>query len=460
MRTLPARRPGRPGRRLISLTALAAVWCAAAILGAVPPAAAGGALANPTWTVSSSVTGATGVSYLFTFTTASTSSLNSVTMTVPTGTAGTPAVGTVSPVSLAGGTIALVSNALTYTFTATPVAAATFVSIKITGLTNTTAPGNTSTSTVTTRTGGTGVDAGTTATMAFTAANATLTSPTWSASSTAVGATGVSYTYTFTTPPAVVGTITSVTMTLPPGTSGTPTLGPVTPSGLLGGSISRSGTTLTYSGLSLLLLGSISVSIQVNGLVNTSAAGSYTSQIVVFGLLGALLYSGITPAVNLTGPLSLTSPASLTWAATLNGTNQSAFDTISGDQQFSLDDETNSGAGWHLTVAATTFTTGSRSLANSGTFSLNGSLSSATATTAPAASCVVSCTPPGNVTTYPAAITTAATSPTPAFVFDAPASTGRGPALISPVGWWVAIPASTRAGSYTSMVTVAVISGP
>jgi hypothetical protein len=304
------------------------------------------------------------------------------------------------------------------------------------------------------------VDTGTSGTaVIFTAA--ALTSPAWSVSSTAVGATGVTYTYTFTTPAAVLGTLTSVTMTLPPGTGGTPALGTVTPGGLLGGSLAHpTATTLTYSGLSLVLLGATSVSIQVTGLTNTSTAGSYTSEISVTGLLAPLLYSGITPAVSLTGPLSLTSPGSLSWAATLNGANQSAFDTSSGDQRFSLDDETNTGAGWHITVAATTFTTGARTLANSGTFSLNGSLSSATATTAPPATCVVSCTPPGNATTYPAAITTAATLPTPAFVFDAPVSTGRGPALISPVGWWIAIPASTRAGSYTSTVTIAVVSGP
>jgi hypothetical protein len=174
--------------------------------------------------------------------------------------------------------------------------------------------------------------------------------------------------------------------------------------------------------------------------------------------------------VSFTGPLDLTSPGSLGWAATLNGANQSAVDGTAADQQFTVDDETATGpttaAGWHITVAAVTFTSGSHTLANSGTLALTGSLTSVTATTGPSVSCVVSCTPPGNTTTYPVAITTAASAPTPATVFDAPVKTGLGPVLIgghsaaNPVGWWVSIPASARAGSYTSTVTVAVVSGP
>ena len=63
-------------------------------------------------------------------------------------------------------------------------------------------------------------------------------------------------------------------------------------------------------------------------------------------------------------------------------------------------------------------------------------------------------------------ITTAASSPTPATVYDVSAGSGLGPVTLgghsaaNPVGWWINVPANARAGSYTSTVTVAVVSGP
>jgi hypothetical protein len=451
------RRRASTAVRLLILLALAA---AGGIMGAASPAAAA-TLTGATWTVSKSTTGATAVSYTYTFTAATTSSLSSVTMTVPSGTGGTPTVGSVSPSALSGGTVALASNTLTYSFTATTIASGTAVSIQINGLTNTSTAG-TYTSTVTTKNGASSVDTGTTGSVVLTAA--ALTSPAYSVSSSTVGATGVSYTYTFTVP-ATVSAITSVTMTVPPGTSGTPAVGAVSPSGLLGGTVSLSGTTLTYSGISIALLSATAFSIQITGLTNTATAGSYTSEIVT-NLLGGPLDSGITPAVTFTGTLSLTSPSSLTWTATLNGSNQAVVDSTSGDQQFSLSDQSGSGAGWHITIAGTTFTNGTHTLPNSGTFVFTGSLSSITATTAPTATCVTSCTPPIDTTSYPVAITTAASSPTPATVYDVSAGSGIGPMTLgghtaaNPVGWWTKVPANATAGSYTSTVTVAVVSGP
>jgi hypothetical protein len=64
------------------------------------------------------------------------------------------------------------------------------------------------------------------------------------------------------------------------------------------------------------------------------------------------------------------------------------------------------------------------------------------------------------------AITTAASTPTPATIYDTAAATGLGQMVIggsaaaNPVGWWVNIPASAKAGDYTSTITMAIISGP
>jgi hypothetical protein len=294
---------------------------------------------------------------------------------------------------------------------------------------------------------------------------ASLGSPTWAATSTTTGATS-SYTFSFTTAPGVLGVLlTSVTMTVPPGTGGTPTLGTVTPAGLLGtGAISLSGTTLTYSGsLTPTLAPGTAISIQVNGLVNTTTPGTYTSQVTTFDLV-INTGSGTTNSLTFTGTLNLTVPTSLAWSAALTGATQSVSDGHAADQQLTVDDETLSSAGWHVTVSATTFTTGPRSLPDSGTFVFT-SLGSIGSATAPSVTCVTSCTLPGNTTTYPVAITTAA-SPAPFTVFDAPIHTGLGAVTIGgsaaahPIGWWVSIPANTRTGSYVSTLTVRLISGP
>lgn len=64
--------------------------------------------------------------------------------------------------------------------------------------------------------------------------------------------------------------------------------------------------------------------------------------------------------------------------------------------------------GWHSTVSATTFTTGGgtpHTLADTGTFSTNGSVTSISGTGAPTAACASgsTCTVPTNTTTYPVA---------------------------------------------------------
>ncbi len=175
-----------------------------------------------------------------------------------------------------------------------------------------------------------------------------------------------------------------------------------------------------------------------------------------------------TGTLTLTGgTLSLTAPSALAWSATMNGSNLSLYDSTSADQGYVVSDATGTGAGWHVTLAATTFTNGSHTLSNTGTFSTNGSITSATATTAPSATCVSvgGCTVPTNTTTYPVAVTTAA-SPTPVTVYDTSANSGMGSVQIggsasaNPVGWWLNVPATAYSGSYTSTLTFSIVAGP
>jgi hypothetical protein len=168
------------------------------------------------------------------------------------------------------------------------------------------------------------------------------------------------------------------------------------------------------------------------------------------------------------GTLNLTAPGAMAWSATVTGLNQQVVDTTAAQETYLVDDASGSAAGWHVTISATTFTTsGSVTLPNSGTFSTTGSVSSATATTAPTSACSTgaTCTLPTDSTTYPVAITTA-TSPTAVTIYDTAASTGVGSIVIggstaaNPVGWWLNLLASVTAGTYTSNITMEVISGP
>lgn len=177
----------------------------------------------------------------------------------------------------------------------------------------------------------------------------------------------------------------------------------------------------------------------------------------------------MTGTLTLTaGSLQITPPATLSWSGTQSGLNLSLVDTTAVDQGYTVSDLSGTAAGWHVTVAATTFTNGSHTLTNTGSFSTNGSLSSITASTAPTAACVNAgqCTLPTNTTTYPVAITTAASAPTPVNIYDTSASTGigaiaiGGSAATNPVGWWLSVPATAYAGTYTSTITIAVVSGP
>ena len=175
---------------------------------------------------------------------------------------------------------------------------------------------------------------------------------------------------------------------------------------------------------------------------------------------GALTFSG--------GSLTLTSPTALAWTAPDNGLNQGVVDTNTAQQSYVVDDATGSGAGWNVTVSATTFTNGTVSLPNTGTFSTNGSITSIVATAGPTAACTsgATCTLPTDTSvTYPVALTTAATTPTAFKIYDALVNTGLGSITIglpgaAPVGWWVAVPANAKPATYLSTVTLEVLSAP
>jgi hypothetical protein len=174
------------------------------------------------------------------------------------------------------------------------------------------------------------------------------------------------------------------------------------------------------------------------------------------------------------GTLTLTVPTALGWSETVNGLDRLLVDPTTAHQTYQVNDATGSALGWHVTVSATTFTsiTPAATLADIGTFSTNGSLTLTTgalSTTAPSGNCTSgsTCTVGTNnlASSYPVAITTAATTPTAVSIYSAPAGSGLGTITIgspgaNPVGWWISVPSNTLQGTYTSTVTLELLSTP
>ena len=148
------------------------------------------------------------------------------------------------------------------------------------------------------------------------------------------------------------------------------------------------------------------------------------------------------------GSLSLTTEAAPTFSATLDGTDQTPPYTL----PMTVEDSTGSGSGWNTTITSTEFTSGGatpRTLATTA--------SSMTGVTSECAE--GTCTNPDNKITYPLTVPAGALAPTAVKFFNADAETGLGKFTVTPtVG--VSIPANTYAGTYTSTVTLASVSGP
>ncbi len=176
--------------------------------------------------------------------------------------------------------------------------------------------------------------------------------------------------------------------------------------------------------------------------------------VVVLALAGAVSLASATPVtVTATatvgaGNLTLSTSATPSLSATLNGTDQ----TPTYSMALNANDETGSGSGWNLTITSTQFSTGGgtpRTLATDAS-----SISSITASCAQG-----TCSSPSNSLGYPLAVPAGAGPPTAVKFFNAAANGGMGDFTVTPTVR-VAIPANAYAGSYTSTVTLAVVSGP
>jgi hypothetical protein len=141
----------------------------------------------------------------------------------------------------------------------------------------------------------------------------------------------------------------------------------------------------------------------------------------------------------------------------LNGADQSK------DAPVTLSVSNTAPNGWQVTVAATPLTTGTSStIPPTWELTLNGSTTSAFATTAP----VISPVGPGpyvlptNSVVYPIAVPGiyGGSSPTPATVYTAAQNTGTGNFDIAG-DLWLSVPANALAGAYTSTLTWTIVEG-
>jgi len=149
------------------------------------------------------------------------------------------------------------------------------------------------------------------------------------------------------------------------------------------------------------------------------------------------------------GTLSIATTATPSFSVTLNGSDQTASYTV----PTTVTDATGSGLGWNLTITSTQFTTGGGSPQTLST--------SASSVTSVSNSCVggVTCTSPTNSIGYPVGVPAGSTPPAAVKYFNAAASSGQGQFTNTPTVQ-VAVPANTIAGTYTSTLTLAAVSGP
>jgi hypothetical protein len=166
------------------------------------------------------------------------------------------------------------------------------------------------------------------------------------------------------------------------------------------------------------------------------------SAAVALAAATAALAGTLTTTATISGAagMSMSLPAGPSMTDTLDGTDH----VVAWSALLGIVDARGSGAGWNLTLSATTFSDGAGHTLAPGSVSV---VSSA---------CVAgnACTAATNSVTYPITI-----SGTAAKFFNASANTGLGKVNVTP-SVDVAIPGNAFAGTYTSTVTLAAVSGP
>ncbi|HEV7641543.1 MAG TPA: WxL domain-containing protein [Gaiellaceae bacterium] len=166
------------------------------------------------------------------------------------------------------------------------------------------------------------------------------------------------------------------------------------------------------------------------------------SAAVALAAATAALAGTLSPTATISGAagMAMNLPSSPSLTDTLDGTDH----VVSWSALLGIVDARGTGAGWNLTVSATTFSDSASHTLAPGTV------------TGVSAACVGgnACTAATNAVSYPITL-----SGTAAKFFNASANTGLGKVNVTPT-IDVAIPGNAFAGTYTSTVTLAAVSGP
>jgi opacity protein-like surface antigen len=174
---------------------------------------------------------------------------------------------------------------------------------------------------------------------------------------------------------------------------------------------------------------------------------------LVLGLAAALAAAAaaahattVSGVVNPGSPLSVSAPAGASFALTLDGTDQTPTYTL----PLTVTDPRGSGAGWNLTITSTQFDAGSSHVL----------ATNASTVTGVTAACVSgsTCASPTNSVTAPS-VPSGTTAPAAVKLYNAAANSGMGKITVTPTVA-VSVPANVYAGTYTSTVTIAIVSGP
>jgi hypothetical protein len=166
-------------------------------------------------------------------------------------------------------------------------------------------------------------------------------------------------------------------------------------------------------------------------------------------LLTSITAGASTATATITaGSLGLVgTPGNVTFAATLNGQDQTVTATLPLD----VGDATGSGTGWNLTATSTTFTSGAHTLG------------AAQVDTTPSDACdanATHCTTATNAIAYPYTMPAGTVAPTATKLFDAGLNSGMGNQTVTPTFTLVLNSGTTYSGTYASVWTISLVSGP
>ena len=183
--------------------------------------------------------------------------------------------------------------------------------------------------------------------------------------------------------------------------------------------------------------------------------GSARLAILAVVAAGTGVFAGSSPAASVTttgtitgSMLSVTTSATPSFSASLDLGDATPTYSVAMTTQ----DTRGTGAGWNETITSTQFTTGSPA-----DYTLPASASTVTGVTASNGTGANS--PPANTISYPVTIPAGTSPPAAVKVFDSASNNGMGRFTITP-SISVFVPQNSYGGTYTSILTLALGSGP